>query len=196
MGFAMAKTVKRAGVQTTPKRVAPKQAARAAKPAHILKANEIGKRQQAFRHPWNPRSEMFGVRMGAALGLKRLAVNIARLPAGHESYVPHAHQREEEWVYILMGEGVAVIDGKEHAIAMGDFLAFPAPQPAHQIKNTGSDDLVYLMGGEQLAMDVVDFPAHGKRMVWVDGAATAYDLRAGENPFAPPKSARKNKTKR
>lgn len=176
-----------------------KAAAKAAKkagrtPAHILKAAEIGARQEAFSHPWNPNSELYGVRLGEALRLTRVGVSIARIPAGKESFAPHAHRLEEEWLYILMGEGTALVGEKEIPVGMGDFLAFPAPQAAHHLKNTGAEDLVYLMGGEKLPLDVVDFPAQAKIVLWEQGRATAFDAGAGADLFAPPvKPAKKRK---
>lgn len=162
-----------------------RKAARAARPKTLLRAAEMAKLQRTFSHPWNPNSEIIGVRMGKHAGLKRLGVNFARVPAGKESYLPHAHAREEEWIYILYGQGTALIEGKEYEVGAGDFMAFPAPQVAHHLKNTGYEDLVYLMGGEALDMDVVDFPTLNKRMVWQGEDARAYDSDAGKNPFAP-----------
>lgn len=151
---------------------------------HLLTAAEIGARQETFNHPWNPKSEVIGVRLGHALGLTRVAVNIARIPAGQESFLPHAHQREEEWLFILSGQGMALIGEEEIAVSMGDFLAFPAPQTVHHLKNPGPDDLVYLMGGEQMTTDAVDFPTLGKRLVAVNGEPRLYGADDGRNPFA------------
>jgi uncharacterized cupin superfamily protein len=160
--------------------------------ARVLRAGEIGDRQESFAHPWNPNSEVIGVRLGRAAGLKRLGVSIARIPPGKESFVPHAHQREEEWVYILMGRAAALCGTEEVEIGAGDFVAYPAPQAAHHLRNIGDSDLVYLMGGENAKVDVVDFPAHDKRMVRVGEEMTIYPLDAGA-PLAPPKAKKKSK---
>lgn len=148
--------------------------------AHLLRASEIGARQERVSHPWNPDSELIGVQLGKALGLKRTGVAIARIPPGKESYLPHAHHREEEWLYVLMGEGLALIGAEEVPVGAGDFMAFPAPQITHHLKNVGDGDLVYLMGGETAKLDVVDFPTVGKRMVRVGGEVTIYEIAAGE----------------
>ena len=167
--------------------------------AHVLRSRDIGARQQTFRHPWNPNSEISGVQLGVALGLKRVGVSIARLGPGKESFALHAHQREEEWVYILYGQGLATIGEAEVSVGMGDFLAFPAPQVAHLLKNVGAEDLVYLMGGERLDHDVVDFPALKRRMVRIGEVHTVYASAAGK-PFsaapAPPKKPAKKSKKR
>ena len=154
--------------------------ARAVSDPHLLRAADIAARQKSFSHPWNPNSELIGVQLGKALGLKRAGVTIARIPPGKETYVPHAHHREEEWVYILMGEGLALVGEKELSVGAGDFLAYPAPQVTHHLKNVGEGDLVCLMGGETAKMDVVDFPQHGKRGVRVGAEVTIYELASGE----------------
>jgi uncharacterized cupin superfamily protein len=84
---------------------------------------------------------------------------------GKQSFVYHSHHREEEWIYVLSGRGVAEIDGEEFEVGAGDFMSFPAPQVAHHLRNLYEEDLVYLMGGEVLDVDVADFPRLGKRMV-------------------------------
>nr|WP_207955978.1 hypothetical protein [Rubrobacter marinus] len=53
--------------------------------------------EQAFRfsHPWNPNSEIAGVRLGSPVGMSRVGVSLARVPAGKESFAYHSHYREE-----------------------------------------------------------------------------------------------------
>jgi uncharacterized cupin superfamily protein len=131
----------------------------------ILTSSEITEREQPFSHRWNPKSQLVGVQLGRALGLKRTGVNIARIPPGKESFVYHSHQHEEEWLYILSGRGVAEIDGDENEVGTGDFVAFPTPSAPHHLKNPFDQDLVYLMGGENREMEIADFPRLGKRMV-------------------------------
>ena len=147
---------------------------------HVLRAGEIGARQETFSHPWDPGSELIGVALGKHLGLKRVGVSIVRLPAGAPGDAPYAKHREEEWAYILSGEGLALIGDEEVLVGAGDFLAFPAPQVVHHIKNAGQDDLVYLTGGENAKMDIVDFPTLGKRLVRAGGEITAYPMEAGD----------------
>ncbi|MES1203480.1 MAG: cupin domain-containing protein [Pseudomonadota bacterium] len=156
----------------------------------MLRARAIGSLQQTFSHPWNPMSEIIGVQLGKHLGLKRAGVSIARVPSGKESFVPHAHHREEEWVYILMGQGKALIGEAWLDVGAGDFLAFPAPQVTHHLKNVGEEDLVYLMGGEHAKMDVVDFPTVGKRTVRLGDRVTVYDAESGVD-LPPVKSKKK-----
>jgi uncharacterized cupin superfamily protein len=151
---------------------------------NLLRANEIERREGALPHPWDPSTRVVGTRLGEALGLLRVGVVVARVPPGAESFAYHAHHHEEEWVYILSGCGVAEIDGQELAVGPGDFLAFPAPSVAHNLRNPFDYDLVYLMGGERLSCEIEDFPHLGKRIVRSHGEVTVYDLSAG-HPLVP-----------
>ncbi len=66
-------------------------------------------------------------------------------------------------MFVVSGRGVAEVDGVEHEIGPGDFLGFAAPNVPHLVKNRGTEDLVYLMGGEDHPLDVLDYPKLGKR---------------------------------
>jgi uncharacterized cupin superfamily protein len=162
---------------------------------HLLRAGEVSAKSERFSHPWNPNSEIVGVQLSRMLGLKRIGVSFARLAPGKESFVPHAHHREEEWLYILAGNGAALIGEDEVHVGAGDFLAFPAPQVTHHLKNIGGEDLVYLMGGENAKMDVVDFPTLNKRTVRLGANVTVYDGAVGTEfpmPKAPKKKSKKS----
>lgn len=52
----------------------------------------------------------------------------------------------------------------EHPIGPGDFIAYPAGGPAHEMINDGDEDLVCLVIGQRLAQDVTDYPRKGKRL--------------------------------
>ena len=135
---------------------------------------------RTFSHPWNERSRVIGTHLSALAGLRRTGVSLVRVPAGKESFCYHVHHREEEWVYILAGYGTAEIGEDEHPVGPGDFLAFPAAGDAHHLRNTGSEDLVYLMGGERWATDIVHYPDSGKV-----GMMAAHDPAdaSGQPPF-------------
>jgi uncharacterized cupin superfamily protein len=143
---------------------------------NIVRAADITAHAQEFSHPWNPQSLMRGTQLGRSVGLKRTGVNFMRVPAGRESYVYHSHHYEEEWMFVLSGAGVALIDGQEFEIAAGDFIGFPTPSVAHLLRNTGTEDLVYLAGGENREFEVAEFPTLGKRMVRMGQQVDVYDV--------------------
>jgi uncharacterized cupin superfamily protein len=151
---------------------------------NIVHAADIAAHSQEFSHPWNPDSQMHGTQLARSVGLKRTGVNFIRVPAGKESYVYHSHQCEEEWIYVLSGRAIALIDDVEYQVGPGDFIGFPAPSVAHLMRNPGPGDLVYLSGGENREFDVADFPKLGKRMVRTGKQVDIYDA-ADAQPFGP-----------
>jgi uncharacterized cupin superfamily protein len=151
---------------------------------NIVRAADIAAHSQEFSHPWNPNSELHGTQLARSVGLKRTGVNFIRVPAGKESYVYHSHQCEEEWIYVLSGKALALIDDVEYEVNAGDFIGFPAPSVAHHMRNPGPTDLVYLSGGESLNHDVADFPRLGKRIVRTGKQIDVYDF-ADAQPLGP-----------
>lgn len=61
-------------------------------------------------------------------------------PGGYTPY--HSHPYEHE-VFVLEGEGIVVIDNKEHRMKGGYVIAVP-PDVKHQFKNTGNGILRFL----------------------------------------------------
>jgi uncharacterized cupin superfamily protein len=153
-------------------------------PPSLLRAADIAAKVGKHSHPWNPKSELSGVQLSRQVGLERIGVSLAHIAPGRESFVYHSHEREEEWLYILSGTGTAEIDGGEYAVGPGDFMGFPTPSVAHHLRNTGTEDLVYLMGGESRDFEVATFPRLGKRMVRMGDKLEIYDLDQAK-PFGP-----------
>lgn len=153
---------------------------------HILRAADIAAKQSVFSHPWNPKSEIRGTWIGRLSGLSRTGVSLGRLASGKESFAYHSHHSEEEWLYVIAGWGIALIDGQEYELGPGDFVAFPTPSVAHNMANPFAEELVYLMGGENKPEEVTDFPGLGRRMVKLQGEYTYHELSA-EKPLFPPK---------
>ena len=144
----------------------------------------------AGSHPWNPNSAIETVPLSRAVNMKRCGVTLARVLPGKESFVYHLHHREEEWIYVLSGRGIAEIGNDEFEVGPGDFMGFPTPSVGHHMRNPFDTDLIYLMGGESVELDVSEFPRLGKRMIrWGTGFDSAthaeiYDLAAAK-PMGP-----------
>jgi uncharacterized cupin superfamily protein len=142
---------------------------------HVLRAAQIEADAFRFRHPLGgDNSEVVMSMLGRAAGLSRIGVNLARVPPGKEAFVYHRHRGEEEWVFILEGEGRSDIDDVTEPVGPGDFIAYP-DGCAHSLFNTGDRDLVYLMGGEVLRTDIAEFPRHKKRILLVGDDAHLVD---------------------
>ena len=151
---------------------------------NLVRAADITAHAQEFSHPWNPLSLVRSTQLARSVGLKRTGVNYMRVPPGKESYVYHSHRYEEEWIYLLEGNGVAIIDGAEYDVGVGDFMGFPTPSVAHLMRNTGPSDLVYLSGGEHREFEVAEYPTLGKRAVRMGQEVHVYDADDAK-PFGP-----------
>ena len=142
----------------------------------VVRSEEAEEGATRFSHPWNPNSELHGTRLSSLVGLSRVGISHVRVPPGKESFVYHSHHREEEWIYVLSGRGVAEIGDEEYEVGAGDFVGFAAPQVAHHLRNPSeAEDLVYLVRGQVIDVDVADFPRLGKRMVRRDTEVEIYD---------------------
>lgn len=145
-------------------------------PKHLVRTVDLPAADAVHvRHPLNPASDVHIQRLGERTGMSRVVVSLARVPPGKESFVLHAHLRDEEFVYILEGTGTAVIGDAEVAVGPGDFMGFPTDGTPHHLKNTGATDLVYLMGGERSALEVARFPGAGKVAVFAASGVELFD---------------------
>jgi uncharacterized cupin superfamily protein len=151
--------------------------------SHLIRANEIKKNESTFSHPWNENSEISGTHMSMLGGLSRTGVSLVRIASGKESFAYHLHHREEEWIYVISGQAIARIDGREYRLEPGDFVAFPTPSVAHNMSNPFEAELVYLMGGEHHDHEIADFPELGRRMVRLGQKIEVYNLSDG-SPFS------------
>jgi uncharacterized cupin superfamily protein len=133
----------------------------------LLKATEIADLAEAcIRHPFNPSSEVHLRPLSELSGLGRVRLSLGRIPPGKESFAYHAHEADEEFVYILSGRGRAEIGEETVEVGPGDFMGFAVPSVAHHLTNPYDEDLVYLMGGERSRVEVGTFPRAGKRIIF------------------------------
>ena len=136
-------------------------------PKSYLSAAEIAAAPEVHvRHPFNPASDAYLRSLGRFAGLQRVALTLARVPPGRESFIYHSHERHEEFLFILSGRGRAEIGGETIEVGPGDFMGFTAPSVAHHLTNPYEEDLVYLMGGEHGGFDIGNFPRVGKRVIF------------------------------
>ena len=136
-------------------------------PKHVVRTAAL-KSEEAIhvRHPLNPQSDVRFHALSRRAGMKRAHLNLARVRPGKESFIPHAHGLQEEFLYILEGTATVVIGETRVSVGPGDFVGFPTDGVAHHLINTGTRDVVYLMGGEQTELEVSRFPSIGKLAVF------------------------------
>ena len=142
---------------------------------HLTAAEIAEWPERRHQHQFNENAIRMTRTLGVAAGLTRIGVHLIRLEPGHSSTQQHWHDADEEFIYILSGTGIACLDSEEIEVGPGDFLGFAAPSAAHALENRSDTDLVYLVGGENWAVDLVHYPrirrtlikSHGSRR-WVD----------------------------
>jgi uncharacterized cupin superfamily protein len=110
------------------------------------------------------RFEATFARIGAVVGAKRLGYNIASVPPGKSAFPYHSHRVNEEMFFVLRGAGEVRIGAERYPLRAGDIVACPAggPESAHQIINTGDEELRYLAVSTQQAPEVWEYPDSGK----------------------------------
>jgi uncharacterized cupin superfamily protein len=114
-----------------------------------------------------PAAERFDARMGqlaTRLGAQKLGYNLTAVPPGKAAFPFHCHRVNEEMFFVLQGSGEVRIGEERHPIRTGDVIACPpgGPESAHQIVNTGSEELRYLAVSSKLYPEVCEYPDSGK----------------------------------
>jgi mannose-6-phosphate isomerase-like protein (cupin superfamily) len=61
-------------------------------------------------------------------------------PGDSEGGPGNRHQGADQWLYVVSGEGVAIVDGQEHALRPGVVVLIERGE-AHEIRNTGDAQL-------------------------------------------------------
>ncbi len=136
------------------------------KPILNIDEVQVGDRPQAFQahgaalDRFSSRSGMIGGRIGA----QKLGYNITAVPPGKRAFPLHNHHANEEMFFILQGSGELRVGDERHTLRVGDFIASPAggPESAHQIINTGSEELRYLDVSTLIVPETVEYPDSGK----------------------------------
>ncbi|PIQ23748.1 cupin [bacterium (Candidatus Blackallbacteria) CG17_big_fil_post_rev_8_21_14_2_50_48_46] len=97
--------------------------------------------------------------LGQKLGSQKLGSQLVILPPGKKAWPLHAHYVNEELFFILAGEGLLRLGEKEYLLTSGDLISIPpGPEYAHQIINTGSEDMTYLAVSTMEAPDIIVYP--------------------------------------
>ena len=123
------------------------------------------------------RSGMVGARIGARL----LGYNITAVAPGKRAFPLHNHHANEEMFYLLQGTGELRIGDERYSLRAGDFIANPpgGPETAHQIINTGSEELRYLAVSTMITPEAVEYPDSKKvaaysRQTQADGSLRVF----------------------
>ena len=91
-------------------------------------------------------------------------VELTRVPPGCTNFPLHSHSQQWEFYIAVSGQGCLRTLTGETVFQAGDALVCP-PGEAHQIKNTGTIDLLYYVIADNPPSDLIHYPDSGKFMV-------------------------------
>lgn len=99
-------------------------------------------------------------RIGQRIGAQQLGYNVTAVPPGKRAFPTHSHRVNEEMFFVLQGSGELHVGTQAYPLRNGDFIACPAGgvETAHQIVNTGSEELRYLAVSTQRWPEICEYP--------------------------------------
>jgi uncharacterized cupin superfamily protein len=101
-------------------------------------------------------------RIAPLLGLESLGCALHVVPPGRRAFPFHRHHVMDELFFIVSGTGEYRFGDQTYPLRPGDLVGAPAGTKAHQIINTGAEDLHYLGVSSMSSTDVVEYPDSGK----------------------------------
>ncbi len=117
--------------------------------------------------PHGDEHDKFGARISSItadseeFGLGAMYVRVA---PGKRAFPVHNHLANDEMFIVLEGEGTYRFGEDEHAVKAGDVCLAPkgGKEMAHQLINSGAEDLVYIGLSTMSDPDIVEYPDSGK----------------------------------
>lgn len=97
-------------------------------------------------------------------GARSIGANVTRVPLGKAAFPFHHHRANEEHFFVLSGRGTLRVGDELHDVKPYDYVVnLPGgPEEAHQLINTGTEELVYLAFSTVVLPEVVGYPDSGK----------------------------------
>ncbi len=105
--------------------------------------------------------------LAGELGARAIGANITRIPPGKAAFPFHHHHANEEHFFVLSGAGVLRHGADVQSVAANDYIVNLAggSESAHQLINTGNEELVFLAISTTVVPDVCGYPDSGKTAV-------------------------------
>ncbi len=102
--------------------------------------------------------------LASALGATAIGANLTRILPGKAAFPIHHHYGNEEHFFVISGSGILRTSHEMHDIRQNDYIvSLPGgPDHAHQLINTGRDELVFLAVSTRIFPEVVGYPDSGK----------------------------------
>ncbi len=102
--------------------------------------------------------------IGMRIGAKLLGYNVTAVPPGKRAFPVHSHHVNEEIFFIIQGTGEVRIGTNTYPLRPGDIVTCPAGgvETAHQIVNTGTEELRFLAVSTMRTPEICEYPDSGK----------------------------------
>lgn len=119
---------------------------------------------EPYRSRVLPREKL---KLGDALGLSKIGVNLTTLSPGKVSSMRHWHTREDELIYLIEGELVLRTSAGEQLLTAGNAAGFPAGvEDGHQLINRSDRPAIYLEVSNRDADDTAHYSDPEVDMIW------------------------------
>ena len=131
-----------------------------------------------FREKVTSYPEPFAARMqgrqkrqlGEFFGLQNFGVNLTHLAPSAISSLRHAHTKQDEFLYIVMGHPTLHTNEGQLQLSPGMCVGFRAGTGnAHNLHNETADEVLYLEMGDRMPGDEVSYPEDDLQVVRIGG---------------------------
>ena len=133
----------------------------AARPIAVL-ASEVPPRTKRSNYPEHIAVRFAGREkraLGDLFGLSNFGVNLTRLAPRASSALRHAHEKQDEMMYVLRGTPTLYTDEGPTRLAPGMCAGFKAGSGnAHRLVNESDEEVEYLEIGDRTPGDVASYP--------------------------------------
>jgi uncharacterized cupin superfamily protein len=109
-------------------------------------------------------------------------LELTRLPPGKSMCPYHSHSAQWEFYLVVSGKGTVRTDAGMTEIVAGDAFIF-APNQAHQMINSGIEDLVYYVIADNPVGESGYYPDSGKWKVNRQSAADRIVIKGSETDY-------------
>ncbi len=113
-----------------------------------------------------PEGSAFGglrQRVGAQIGARKLGYSFFSVPPGKAAFPYHTHSGNEEMIYIIAGAAILRHGREQLAVSAGSVIACPpGAEYPHQLINTGTEELRYLVVSTMEYPDLSEYPDSNK----------------------------------
>jgi uncharacterized cupin superfamily protein len=128
--------------------------------------------------------EKFSAKIGSFgkfLGLQKLGCMLTVVAPGKAAFPYHVHHANDEMFVILQGSGEYRFGARTYPIKAGDVVGAPAGgrNVAHQIVNTGTEEMRYLGISTTIWPEAVEYPDSKKFAVYSQPDPSGERAKAG-----------------